>query len=96
MSKRIARLLEVVTSPATGENFVTTVTGTLETLPLDNRWNQNTVQNKVNDVITNRIKNGILKQNVGYVIYKYGSGYGLNLESVHVESEFKHLPRKWL
>ena len=96
MSKRIARLLEVVTSPATGENFVTTVTGTLETLPLDNRWNQNTVQNKVNDVITNRLKNGILKQNVGYVIYKYGSGYGLNLESVHVESEFKHLPRKWL
>lgn len=96
MSKRIARLLEVVTSPATGENFVTTVTGTLETLPLDNRWNQNTVQNKVNDVITNRLKNGILKQNVGYVIYKYGSGYGLNLESVHVESEFSNLPRKWL
>lgn len=96
MSKRIARLLEVVTSPATGENFVTTVTGSLETVPLDNRWNQNTTREKIAATVQSRIKNGILKQNVGYVIYKYGSGYGLNLESVHVESEFNHLPRKWL
>ena len=96
MSKRIARLLEVVTSPATGEIFVTTVTGSLESLPLDNRWNQNTVKNKISDAIQSRIKNGILKQNVGYAIYNYGSGRGMNLESVHIESEFSKLPRKWL
>ena len=96
MRKRIARLLEVVTSPATGENFVTTVTGSLESLPLDGRWNQTTIQNKITDAIQNRIKNGILKQNVGYAIYNYGSGRGMNLESVHIESEFSKLPRKWL
>lgn len=96
MRKRIARLLEVVTSPATGEIFVTTVAGSLESLPLDNRWNQNTVKNKISDAIQSRIKNGILKQNVGYAIYNYGSGRGMNLESVHVESEFSKLPRKWL
>ena len=96
MSKRIARLLEVVTSPATGEIFVTTVTGSLESLPLDGRWNQDTISNKVTDAIQNRIKNGILKQNVGYAIYNYGSGHGLQLQSVHIESEFSKLPRKWL
>ena len=95
MRKRIARLLEVVTSPATGEIFVTTVTGSLESLPLDNRWNQNTVKNKISDAIQSRIKNGILKQNVGYAIYE-STGYLLQLQSVHVESEFNHLPRKWL
>ena len=95
MSKRIARLLEVVTSPATGEIFVTTVTGSLESLPLDNRWNQNTVKNKITDAIYNRIKNGILKQNVGYTIYK-PTGHGLQLQSVHIQSEFSHLPCKWL
>ena len=78
MSKKLARILEVITSPATGEIFVTTI------------------QNKISDAINHRIKNGILKQNVGYAIYNYGSGRGMNLESVHVESEFSKLPRKWL
>ena len=96
MSRKIARILEVITSPTTGEMFVTTVTGSLETLSLDGRWNQNTVKNKISDAIQNRIKNGILKQNVGYAIYNYGSGHGLQLQSVHIESEFSKLPRKWL
>lgn len=95
MSKRIARLLEVVTSPATGEIFVTTVTGSLESLPLDNRWNQTTIRNKISDAINARIKNGILKQNVGYAIYT-STGHGLRLQSVHIQSEFSHLPCKWL
>ena len=95
MSKRIARLLEVVTSPATGEVFVTTVAGSLETLPLDNRWNQNTIQNKISDTIQSRIKNGILKQNVGYAVYN-STGCGLQLDYVQIPPEFKHLPRKWL
>lgn len=93
--KRVARILEVITSPTTGEMFVTTVTGSLETLPLDGRWNQDTISNKVTDAINARIKNGILKQNVGYAIYE-STGYLLQLQSVHVESEFNHLPRKWL
>ena len=96
MSKKIARLLDVITSPLTGEVFITTVSGTLETIPLDGRWNQVTIHHKVTDEINARIKNGILKHNVGYVIYNYGSGCGMNLESVHIQSEFSHLPRKWL
>lgn len=95
MSKKLARILEVVTSPATGEVYIKTVTGTLETIPLDGRWNQNTVWEKVTDAINNRIKNGILKQNVGYAVYK-STGYGLQLQSIHVQPEFSHLPRKWL
>ena len=52
MSKKLARILEVITSPATGEIFVTTATGSLESLPLDGRWNQDTVQNKITDAIS--------------------------------------------
>ena len=96
MSKRIARLLEVVTSPTTGEIFIAPVCGTLETIPLDGRWSHHTTWKKVTDTIQSRIKNGILKHNVGYAIYNYGSGRGMNLESVHIQSEFSHLPRKWL
>ena len=95
MSRKIARLLEVITSPTTGEIFVTPVAGSLETLPLNGRWNQVTIQNTVTDAIHNRIKNGILKQNVGYAIYK-STGHGLQLQSVHIQSEFSHLPCKWL
>ena len=93
--KRVARILEIITSPTTGEMFVTTVTGSLETLPLDGRWNQDTISNKVTDAIHNRIKNGILKQNVGYAIYT-STGHGLKLQSIHVQPEFSHLPCKWL
>ena len=95
MSKRIARLLEVVTSPATGEVFVTTVAGSLETIPLDGRWSHHTTWKKVTDAINNRIKNGILKQNVGYAVYN-STGCGLQLDYVQIPPEFKHLPRKWL
>lgn len=96
MSKKLARLLEVITSPATGERYVTTIAGTLETIALDGRWNQNTIQNKISEAINARKKNGIIKRNVGYVVYNYGSGRGMNLESIHIQPEFKHLPRKWL
>lgn len=95
MRKRIARILEVITSPATGEVFVTTIAGSLESLPLDNLWNQTTIREKVTNAINHRIKNGILKQNVGYAIYN-STGHGLQLQSVHIQSEFSHLPRKWL
>ena len=95
MSHKIARILEVITSPATGEIFVTTVTGSLETIPLDGRWGQNTIWEKVTDAINARIKNGILKQNVGYAVYT-STGHGLQLQSIHVQPEFKHLPTKWL
>lgn len=95
MSKKLARILEVITSPATGERYVTTITGSLETIPLDGRWNQNTIQNKITDAINNRIKNGILKQNVGYAVYT-STGHGLQLQSIHVQPEFSHLPSKWL
>ena len=93
--KKIARILEVITSPTTGEIFITPVCGTLETIILDGRWNQNTIQNQVTDAINNRIKNGILKQNVGYAVYK-STSRGLQLQSIHVQPEFKHLPSKWL
>lgn len=94
--KRIARILEVVTSPVDGKQFVCAVGGTLETLPLDGRWGYNTVWSKVTDAINLRIKSGILKQNVGYAIYNYGGGRGMNLESVHIQAEFKDLPTRWL
>lgn len=95
MSKKLARILEVITSPATGEIFITPVCGTLETVILDGRWSQNTTWEKVTDAINNRIKNGILKQNVGYAIYT-STGHGLKLQSIHVQPEFSHLPCKWL
>lgn len=95
MSKKLARLLEVITSPANGEIFVTTITGSLETIALDGRWNQDTISNQVTDAINNRIKNGIIKRNVGYAVYT-STGHGLQLQSIHVQPEFSHLPRKWL
>ena len=95
MSKKLARILEVITSPATGEIFITPVCGTLETVILDGRWSHHTIQNKATDAINNRIKNGILKQNVGYAVYK-STGYGLQLDYVQIPPEFKHLPTKWL
>lgn len=95
-TKRIARILEVVTSPVDGKQFVCAVGGTFESISLDGRWSYNNIRSKVTDAINTRIKSGILKQNVGYAIYNYGGGRGLNLESVHVESEFSKLPRKWL
>lgn len=93
--KLIARILEVVTSPATGETYVTTVTGTLETIPLNRRWNHRVIHEKVTDEIQKRIKNGILKQNVGYVVYT-STGHGLQLQYANVQPEFTHLPCRWL
>lgn len=95
MSTKIARLLEVVTSPATGEVYITTAAGTLETVVIDGRWSHQTIQQKVSDEIQKRIKNGILKHNVGYAIYLC-TGHSLQLQSIHIQSEFSHLPRKWL
>ena len=95
-TKRIARILEVVTSPVDGKQFVCAVGGTFESISLDGRWSYNTVWSKVTDAINTRIKSGILKQNVGYAIYNYGGGLGLNLESVHIQAEFKELPTRWL
>lgn len=95
MSKKLALILEVITSPATGETFITTVTGTLETVILDGRWSHHTTWKKVTDAINNRIKNGILKQNVGYAIYT-STGQDLQLDYVQIPPEFKNLPRKWL
>lgn len=93
---RIARMLTVTTNPVDKSQYVTPVGGTLETLPLDGRWNYNTVWSKVTDAINARIKTGILKQNVGYAIYNYGGGRGMNLESIHVQAEFADLPRRFL
>lgn len=95
MSKKLARILEVITSPATGEIFIAPVCGTLETVILDGRWSHHTTWKKVTDAINNRIKNGILKQNVGYAVYK-PTGQGLQLDYVQIPPEFKHLPSKWL
>ena len=95
MSKKLARILEVITSPATGEIFIAPVCGTLETVILDGRWSHHTTWKKVTDAINNRIKNGILKQNVGYAVYK-STGHGLQLDYVQIPPEFKHLPSKWL
>ena len=93
--KRVARLLQVNTNSMTGELYVTTIPGSLETIPLDGRWNQDTIREKITDAIQKRKKNGIVKRNVGYAIYK-STGHGLQLQSVHIQSEFSHLPCKWL
>lgn len=93
---KIARFLIVNTSPVDGSKSVTTAGVSFETLKLDGRWGYNTIWEKVTDEINKRIKSGILKQNVGYAIYNYGSGRGMNLESVHVQAEFADLPRRWL
>lgn len=93
---RIARMLEVVKSPVNNKEYVTAVGGTFESIRLDGRWNYSTVWQNVTDEINKRIKSGILKANVGYVVYNYGAGRGMNLESVHVQAEFADLPRRFL
>ena len=93
--KKIARILEVITSPTTGEIFIAPVCGTLETVILDGRWSNYTTWKKVTDAINNRIKNGILKQNAGYAVYT-STNHGLQLDYVQIPPEFKNLPRKWL
>lgn len=93
---RIARMLEVVTSPVNGKDYVTAVGGTFESVRLDGRWNYSTTWEKVTEQIQKRIQSGILKANVGYAIYNYGAGRGMNLESIHVQAEFADLPRKFL
>ena len=55
--KKLARILEVITSPATGEIFIAPVCGTLETVILDGRWNHHTTWKKVTDAIKTKSKN---------------------------------------
>lgn len=94
--KKIARILEVMTSPVDGNQFVAAVGGTFESVSIDGRWSYDTIQSHMNDQIRARIASGILKQNVGYAMYSIGGGVGMNLQYVKVQDEFKELPRRWL
>lgn len=93
---RIARMLEVVTSPVNGFKYITTVGGTFESIRIDGRWSHHTVWQVVNEQINLRIKCGILKANIGYAVYNYGAGRAITLESIHVVPEFADLPRRFL
>lgn len=91
MSK-YARMLCVQTSAVyPHEQYVTCVAGTLESVTIDGRWSYNTIWQRVNEAIDKRVKSGILKQNVGYAVYN-----GRNLVSLHINSEFSKLPRRWI
>lgn len=95
-NRRIARIMDVYTSHENGETFIAPVGGTCESLPLDGRWSQSTIIQKVDEAISKRLPNKILKDRVGFAIYSYGSG-GLNLCSVHIlNQKYKHAPRKFL
>lgn len=94
---KLARIMDVYTSPVTGEVFIAPCGGTCETLPIDGRWSRSTIIQKVDEAIEKRLPNKILKDRVGFIIYSYGNGVGLNLQSVEIlNPKYRHTPRKFL
>lgn len=94
-SKLIALIMDVMTSPITGEVFIAPVGGTCETLPLDGRWSRSTIIQKVDEAISKRLPNKILKDRVGFAVYNYGGGMRLKYVVI-LNQKYKHTPQKFL
>lgn len=95
--KLIARIMDVYTADrATNEKFIAPVGGTCDSLPLDGRWNRQTIEQKVDEAISKRLKHNILRDRVGFAVYSYGSG-GMTLQWVVIlNPKYKDTPRKFL
>ena len=87
-SKLLARIIDVQTSPVDGRQYISPVGGTCDTVVIDGRWGDSRIQSEVEAAIDKRLKTGILKEKVGYAIYRYGGG--LKLMSLHIFDAAKH------
>lgn len=94
-SKLIARIMDVFTSPVTGEVFIAPCGGTCESLPIDGRWSRSTIIQKVDEAIEKRLPNKILKDRVGFAIYNYGGGMRLRYVVI-LNQKYKNAPQKFL
>lgn len=94
-SKLIARIMDVFTSPTTGEVFIAPCGGTCESLPIDGRWSRSTIIQKVDEAIEKRLPNKILKDRVGFAVYNYGGGMRLKYVVI-LNPKYKNAPQKFL